>query len=153
MNNEWDDYQKVKSRIEKARAVYTRMNSLFKCHELTINTKISLLQSLLMCLFYGVESWTLTEATTKKLESFETWLYRRILTISWTAHITNIKVPRKIKKEREVTHTHSEDKKASVSGTSHEKRTEILLIAVHTTGKSTWKEKSWATENLMAEKF
>ena len=56
-------------------------------------------------LFYGVESWTLTEATTKKLESFEMWLYRRILTILWTAHITNVEVLRKMKKERELINT------------------------------------------------
>ena len=42
--------------------------------------------------FYGVESWTLIEATTKKLDSFEMCLYHRILSISWTAHITNVEV-------------------------------------------------------------
>ena len=33
------------------------------------------------------------------------WHYRRILTISWTAHISNIEVLRKMKEEREVINT------------------------------------------------
>ena len=53
-------------------------------------------------LFYGVEPWTLTEATTKKLVCFKMFLYSRILSIPWTAHITNVEVFRKIKKDREV---------------------------------------------------
>ena len=75
------------------------MSSLFKSHDLTINTKMRLLRCYVFSvLFYGVESWTLTEATTKKLESFEMWLYRRILSISWTPHITNVEILRKIGK-------------------------------------------------------
>ena len=33
------------------------------------------------------------------------WLYSRILSISWTAHTTNVEVLRKMKKEREVINT------------------------------------------------
>ena len=71
-------------------------SSLFKSHDLTINTKIRLLRCFVFSiLLYGVESWTLTEATTNKLETFEMWLYRIILSISWTAHVTNVEVLRK----------------------------------------------------------
>ena len=84
-------------------------------------------------LFFGVESWTLTEATTKKLEFFEMWLYRRILTISWTAHITNAEVLRKVKKERKVINTVKIRKLQYLEHlTRNEQR--FLLIAVHTTG-------------------
>ena len=61
--------------------------------------------SVLSVLFYGVVSGTLTEATTRKLESFELWLYRRILIISWTAHVTNVEVLGKMKKDTEVINT------------------------------------------------
>ena len=33
------------------------------------------------------------------------WLYRRVLSISWTAQITNVEVLRKMKKEREAINT------------------------------------------------
>ena len=40
-----------------------------------------------------------------KLESFEMSLYRRILSTSWTAGITNVEILRKMKKEMEVIST------------------------------------------------
>ena len=69
---------------------------------ITSHTKMKLIRCYVFSvLFYGVESWTLTETTTKKLESFEMWLYRRTLRILWTARITNVEVFRKMKKEKE----------------------------------------------------
>ncbi|GJQ71024.1 hypothetical protein Trydic_g5076 [Trypoxylus dichotomus] len=43
-------------------------------------------------LLCGVESWILTEATTKRLAAFGAWLYRRILKTSWTKHVSNEEV-------------------------------------------------------------
>jgi len=37
-----------------------------------------------MSLLYERDAWTLNAATVKKLESFEVWVYRRIIKISWT---------------------------------------------------------------------
>lgn len=42
-------------------------------------------------LSYGVESGTLTEATLKRLDAFEKWIYRRILRITWVDHGTKEK--------------------------------------------------------------
>lgn len=55
--------------------------------------------------FYGVESWTLTESTTKKLQAFEMWIYRRIQRVSWMEHVTNNEIPRRMNKEPEVVNT------------------------------------------------
>ena len=44
---------------------------------------------------YGVETWTLTVLTLIQLEAFETWLYRRMLRIPGTKHITNKNVLRR----------------------------------------------------------
>uniref|UniRef100_A0A8D8M6B7 Uncharacterized protein n=1 Tax=Cacopsylla melanoneura TaxID=428564 RepID=A0A8D8M6B7_9HEMI len=57
-------------------------------------------------LLYGVESWTLTEATTNRLEAFEMWIYRRILRISWMDRITNETLSfQRMKKDKEIMHT------------------------------------------------
>lgn len=48
-------------------------------------------------LLYGVEGWTLKVATMNKLETFEMWIYRRILKIPWTVKMTNEVVLRRIK--------------------------------------------------------
>jgi hypothetical protein len=42
------------------------------------------------------------KATSNKLNVFELWIYRRILRISWTEKITNIKVLRRMGKEKEL---------------------------------------------------
>ena len=45
-------------------------------------------------LLYGCEAWTLSSAMMKKLEAFETWLYRKMLRIPWKDRITNDEVYR-----------------------------------------------------------
>jgi hypothetical protein len=42
------------------------------------------------------------EATMKKIEAFEMRLYRRILRASWTEHITNTEILRRMSKEKEI---------------------------------------------------
>lgn len=54
-------------------------------------------------LLYVVQKWTLTEATTKKLETFEFCMHRWLLKISWTEHVTNKKVSRRQRREPEIT--------------------------------------------------
>lgn len=80
--------------------MFLKMRNVFRSRDLTLTTRIRLLRCyvLLSVLLFGVESWTLTEATSKKLESFEMRLYRRLLRISWTDHVTNEDVMRKMNK-------------------------------------------------------
>ena len=41
----------------------------------------------------------MTEATERKLETFEMWLYHRMLQVSWTQRETNVEILRQIEKE------------------------------------------------------
>lgn len=103
VNDRWDHSVEIRQRIEKARSAFTKMNNIFKSHSIPLKTKIRLLRCYVFTvLLYGVESWTLTEASTKKLEAFEMWCYRRILKISWVDRITNDAVLRRMGKEREI---------------------------------------------------
>ena len=43
-------------------------------------------------LLYGCVAWTLSSVMMEKLEAVETWLYRKILRISWKDRITNDEV-------------------------------------------------------------
>ena len=40
-------------------------------------------------MMYGCESWTIREAESKKIDSFEIWCWRRILRVSWAEKRTN----------------------------------------------------------------
>lgn len=51
-----------------------------------------------------VEQWTMTEQLMKKISAFEMWIYRRILRNSWTEHIRNQEVLRRMYKQQEITY-------------------------------------------------
>lgn len=106
INENWDNTQEIKCRIEKARAIFNKMSALFKNHNLTLATKIRFLRCYVFSvLLYGVETWTVSQEMTKRLEAFELWLYRRMLRISWKDKITNIEVLRRMNKETEIIKT------------------------------------------------
>lgn len=106
INENWDATQEIKSRIAKATAAYNKMSKLFRSHDLTLETKMRLLRCYIFSiLLYGTESWTLNENTSKKIEAFEMRLYRRMMRISWTEHITNEEVLRRMNKQKEIVNT------------------------------------------------
>jgi len=49
---------------------------------------------------YAAETWTLRQVDRKKIEAFETWIWRRMEKISWRDKITNDDVLRRVNKER-----------------------------------------------------
>ena len=103
INEQWDHSVEIRCRIEKARSTFAKMQTLFKTSDLDLGTKVRLLRCYVFSvLLYGVESWTLTEASTKKLQAFEMWLYRRILKIPWIDHVTNEEVLRRMNKQAEI---------------------------------------------------
>lgn len=103
VNSEWDQSMEIRSRIEKARTAFNNMRSLFVSRDLSIKLKIRLAKCYIFpVLLYGMEAWTMMENLMKRVESFELWIYRRILRISWTEHITNEEVLRRLGKSREI---------------------------------------------------
>jgi len=54
---------------------------------------------------YGAETWTLTQTLRKRLEAFESWVWRRMLKISWTKKITNEEVWKRIGEEKSILRT------------------------------------------------
>lgn len=101
-----DPSDEIKIRIEKARATFICMRKLLCSHDLTLSLRIKMIKCYVFLVFlYGVESWTLTEDTLKCIKSFEMWIYRRMLRISWTNKITNDEVLRTVIKETEHTQT------------------------------------------------
>lgn len=106
INDQWDPSQEVKCRIEKSRNVFIKMASVLKSRDLTLNTKMRLVRCYVFSvLLYGVEAWTLTEASTKKLEAYEMWVYRRMLRVAWKDHVTNLEVLMRMSKEKEILNT------------------------------------------------
>ena len=48
---------------------------------------------------YGCESWTLKEAEQRRIDAFELWCWRRLLSIPWTARRSNQSILKEISPE------------------------------------------------------
>jgi len=71
-------------RIGLAASAMKRFNCIWSQGKLSIATKLKIYSTcVLSILFYGSETWTLTQADWKRLDSFHLRCQRRILHISW----------------------------------------------------------------------
>ena len=51
---------------------------------------------------YGVEGWTLKKSDRNRIEAFEMWCWRKMLSISWQEHCTNDSILTELGLEREL---------------------------------------------------
>jgi len=51
---------------------------------------------------YGVEEWTLKKSDRNRIEAFEMWCWRKMLSISWQGHRTNDSILTELGLEREL---------------------------------------------------
>lgn len=106
-----DSTKEVLSRIEQARRTFIDMKSFFIRRDLDLRLRIRMLRCYVFSiLLYGCESWTLNPSLEKRIETFEMYLYRRILRISWTERVRNTEVLNQMKKNKELMLTIKERK-------------------------------------------
>ena len=69
----------------------TRLNKIWKdTYYITITTKCRIVNALVFpIVLYGCESWTITKAGRRIIDSFELWCWRGLVRIPWTARRTN----------------------------------------------------------------
>ena len=87
----------VLSRIAQATAALAKLKPIWKDKNLSTKSKVRLLRSLVTSIFlYACESWTLTAELQQRISAMEMRCYRRLLGISYTQHVTNEEVRRRI---------------------------------------------------------
>ena len=65
-------------------------------------TKVKVMKSVVWAVFqYGVEGWTLKKSDRNRIETFEMWCWRKMLSISWQEHRTNDSILTELGLERE----------------------------------------------------
>ncbi|XP_077295555.1 uncharacterized protein LOC143917829 [Arctopsyche grandis] len=97
LNDQWDHSQEIKIRIEMARNAFFKMRDLLCNRDFNLDLRMRILHCyVLSVLIYGVESWTMTQATEKKLAAFEMWCFRRMLRIPWVDRVRNEEVLKRI---------------------------------------------------------
>ena len=62
------------------------LDSMFKSRDITLLTKVSLVKAVFFpVVMYGCESRTIKKAECRRIDAFELWCWRRLLSIPWTA--------------------------------------------------------------------
>ena len=80
----------IKSRLAIATSIMAKLDKIWKNKNISFPTKMRLYRALVLStLLYGCESWTITAETTKRVQTFETKCFRRMLGISWSDRKTN----------------------------------------------------------------
>ena len=76
----------IKRRLLLGRKVMTNLDSILKSRDITLPTKVHLVQAMVFpVVMYRCESWTTKIAEHCRIDAFELWCWRRLLTVSWTA--------------------------------------------------------------------
>ena len=68
----------------------TNLDSIFKSRDITLPTKVRLVKAMVFpVVMYECESWTVKKAEHRKIDAFELWGWRRLLSVPWTARRSN----------------------------------------------------------------
>lgn len=80
----------IKTRLAMATSAMAKLSKIWRSSDISFPTKIKLFRSLVISiLLYGCESWTMTAETSRRIQTFETKCFRRLLGISWKERKTN----------------------------------------------------------------
>ena len=87
----------IKRRLLLGRKAMTNLDSILKSRHLTLPTKVHLVKAMVfLVVMYGCESWTIKKAECRRINAFELWCWRRLLTIPWTARRSNQSILKEI---------------------------------------------------------
>ena len=85
-----DCSHEIKRLLLLGRKVMTNLDSIFKSRDFTLPTKVHLVKAMVFpVVMYGCESWTVKKAEHQRIDAFELWCWRRLLTVPWTASRSN----------------------------------------------------------------
>ena len=75
----------------------TNLDSILKSRDVTLLTKVRLVKAMVSPVVrYGCESWTIKKAEHQRIDAFELWCWRRLLTVPWTARRSNQSILKEI---------------------------------------------------------
>ena len=75
----------------------TNLYSIFKSRDITLPTKVRLVKAMVFpVVMYECECWTIKKAEHRRIDAFELWYWRRLLTVPWTARRSNQSILKEI---------------------------------------------------------
>ena len=65
--------------------VMTNLDSMLKNRDITLPTKVRLVKTMIISVvIYGCENWTIKKAEHRRIDAFELWCWRRLLSVTWS---------------------------------------------------------------------
>ena len=119
--------KEIKRRIALGKEAYNRRKELFGSKWNLILKKRLVKVLVWSVALFGSETWTLRKDDIRRLEAFEMWLWRRMMKISWTQHVTNEEVLSMVEEHRSLIAT---IRKAHTKWMGHILRHDSLLKKV-----------------------
>ena len=90
----------IKRHLFLGRKVMTNLDSILKCRDITLSTKVRLVKAMVFpVVMYGCESWTIQKAERRRINAFEVRCWRRLLRVPWTARRSNQSILKEISPE------------------------------------------------------
>ena len=78
----------------------TNLDSILKNREITLPTKVCLVKAMVLpVVMYGCENWTIKKAEQGRIDAFELWCWRRLLSVPWTARRSNQNILKEVSPE------------------------------------------------------
>ena len=75
-----DCSHEIKRRLLLGRKVMTNLDSILKSRDITLPTKVCLVKAMVYpVVMYGCEGWTVKKAECRRIDAFELWCWRRLL--------------------------------------------------------------------------
>ena len=83
-----DCSHEIKRRLLLGRKAMTNLDIILKSRDITLPTKVHLIKALVfLVIMYGCESWTVKKAEHRRIDAFEQWCWKRLLSVLWTTRI------------------------------------------------------------------
>ena len=92
-----DCNHEIKRRLLLGRKVMTNLDSILKSRDITLPTKVRLVKAMVFpVVMYGCESWTVKKVERQRIDAFELWYWRRLLSVPWTTRRSNQSILKEI---------------------------------------------------------
>ena len=80
-----DCSQEVKRHLLLGRKAMTNLNSILKSRDITLMTKVHIIKAMgFPVVMYGCECWIIEKVESRRIDGFELWSWRRLLSVPWT---------------------------------------------------------------------
>ena len=77
-----DFSHEIKKYLLLGRNAMTHQDNILKSRDITLSTKVCLVKAMVFpVVMYGCESWTLKKAEHRRIDAFELWCWKRLLSV------------------------------------------------------------------------